>query len=176
MPLLKNNAFVIDTWLQIGANDALPEGGDVAVPYARLRAEWDSLAKFPGQLGVVLNNNDDADELAQFLSRLALVILSFPAFGDGRSYSIAAQIRNLGFCGELRATGNILPDQLQHMNQVGFSTFEVVDRFPLQAWQAASKQMSLAYQRGLYRRAGEAEIWTERHLELAPWEEQPHAG
>ena len=62
------------------------------------------------------------------------------------------------------------------MNQVGFSTFEVTDRFPLQAWQAASRQMSLAYQRGLYRRAGEAEVWSERHMEPAPWEEQPHAG
>jgi uncharacterized protein (DUF934 family) len=176
MPLLKNNAFVVDTWVQISSDDALPEGGNVVVPYVRLKAEWDNLAKFPGQLGVSLANNDDADELAHFLPHLALVILPFPAFADGRSYSLAAQIRNLGFRGELRATGDILPDQLQYMTQVGFSSYDVTDRFPLQVWQAASKQMSLAYQRGLYRRAGEAEVWTERHMESAPWEEQPHAG
>jgi uncharacterized protein (DUF934 family) len=176
MPLLKNNAFVVDTWVQIGLEDTLPDGGNVVVPYARLKAEWDSLAKFPGQLGVSVGNTEDADDIAHFLPHLALVILPFPSFGDGRSYSLAAQIRALGFRGELRATGNVLPDQIQYMNQVGFSTFEVTDRFPLQTWQATSKQMSLAYQRGLYRRAGESEVWTERHTEAVPWEEQPHAG
>jgi hypothetical protein len=36
--------------------------------------------------------------------------------------------------------------------------------------------MSLAYQRGLFRRGSEAEIWTERHTDAEPWLEQPHAG
>jgi hypothetical protein len=36
--------------------------------------------------------------------------------------------------------------------------------------------MSLAYQRGLYRPAGEAEVWSERHRDAEPWLEQPHAG
>jgi uncharacterized protein (DUF934 family) len=102
--------------------------------------------------------------------------LPFPAFVDGRAYSIARQIRQLGYRGELRATGNVLPDQFQFMSQVGFNTFEVSERFPLEMWQAAAKQMSLAYQRGLYRRVGEAEVWSERHEEATPWEEQPHAG
>ncbi len=176
MPLLRNNAFVVDTWAQLGAEDAMPDGGNVAIPFARLKSEWDSLARFPGQLGVVLGNADHTDELAHFLPHLALVVLPFPAYTDGRSYSLAAQIRQLGFRGELRATGNVLPDQIQYMTQVGFSTFEVSGRFPLQTWQAAAKQMSLAYQRGLYRRAGESEVWTERHTEATPWEEQPHAG
>jgi uncharacterized protein (DUF934 family) len=180
MPLLKNNAFVADVWNHVGAEGDLPEGGNVCIPFLRLKNEWDNLAKFPGQLGAVLSNTDHADDVAHFLPHLALVILPFPAFVDGRAYSIARQIRQLGYRGELRATGNLLPDQYQFMAQVGFNTFEVSKRFPLPLWQAAAKQMSLAYQRGLYRRVGEAEVWSERHDDTAPeptpWEEQPHAG
>jgi uncharacterized protein (DUF934 family) len=180
MPLLKNNAFIQDIWVHLGAEDPLPEGGNVSIPFSRLKNEWENLAKFPGQLGTLLSNTDQAEDVAHFLPHLALVILPFPMFVDGRAYSIARQIRLLGYRGELRATGNILPDQFQYMAQVGFSTFEVSERFPLEVWQQASKQMSLAYQRGLYRRVGEAEVWSERHEEAAPeptpWEEQPHAG
>ena len=179
MPLLKNNAFIEDNWVHLGAEDPLPEGGNVSIPFSRLKDEWESLAKFPGQLGTLLSNTDRAEDVAHFLPHLALVILTFPMFVDGRAYSLARQIRLLGYRGELRATGNILPDQFQYMSQVGFSTFEVSERFPLEMWQQASKQMSLAYQRGLYRRVGEAEVWSERHAEApepTPWEEHPHAG
>ena len=180
MPLLKNNAFVTDVWTHVGVDGDLPEGGNACIPFSRLKNEWDSLAKFPGLLGAVLSNTDHAEDVAHFLPHLALVVLPFPAFVDGRAYSIARQIRQLGYRGELRATGNVLPDQYQFMAQVGFNTFEVSERFPLLMWQAAAKQMSLAYQRGLYRRVGEAEVWSERHDDTAPeptpWEEQPHAG
>jgi uncharacterized protein (DUF934 family) len=176
MPLLKNDTFVHDTWAFLGADDAMPDGGNVAIPFARLKEQWETLAKFPGQLGAVLKNSDDIDDVALFLPHLALVVLPFPAFGDGRSYSLAKQIREHDYRAELRAGGDILPDQLQFMLQVGFSTFEVTERFPLQMWQAAAKQMSLAYQRGLFRRSAEAEVWSERHKEAQAWEEQPHAG
>ncbi len=62
------------------------------------------------------------------------------------------------------------------MLQVGFDAFEISDRFPLAQWQQAARQMSLAYQRGLFRRGREAEVWTERHTDAEPWLEQPHAG
>ena len=65
---------------------------------------------------------------------------------------------------------------MQFMLQVGFDAFEIGERFTLATWQQASRQMSLAYQRGLFRRAHEAEIWTERHTDAEPWLEQPHAG
>ena len=69
-----------------------------------------------------------------------------------------------------------LPDQLQFMRQVGFDAFEVSERFAPEVWLKASRQMSLAYQRGLYRPAGEAEVWSERHRDAEPWLEQPYAG
>ena len=77
---------------------------------------------------------------------------------------------------ELRAAGNVLPDQVQFMLQVGFDSFEIGDRFSADVWLKASHRMSLAYQRGLYRPGGQQEVWSERHREAEPWLEQPHAG
>ena len=175
MPLLKNNTLVPETWLHTSADGELP-AGDVVVPFARLLKEWEQLSKRPGKLGVSLGNVDRAEALAMFLPKLQLIELPFPAFNDGRAYSIARQLRQMGYRGELRATGNVLPDQLRFMLQVGFDTFDIGERFTLATWQQASKLMSLAYQRGLYRRNDEAEIWTERHTDAEPWLEQPHAG
>ncbi len=176
MPLLRNNQFVADDWLQVADEDALPDGGKIAVSFDRLVKEWDSLARFPGVLGVRMNNTAHVQDLQPYLSQLALVAVPFPAFSDGRSYSLARQLRLDGYRGEIRATGNILPDQIQFMQQVGFDSYDVSDRFPLESWQKASRQMSLAYQRGLYRNVGEREVWSERHQGFAAWEEQPHAG
>jgi len=176
MPLLKDDAFVADTWATIGDDDALPDAAHVVVSLKRLERDWDKLAEYSGLLGVRLANTDKVEDLLPYEGQIALMVLPFPAFSDGRSYSIARGLRLDGYRGELRAEGNILPDQLQYMRQVGFDSFVVTDRFPLQAWQAAGKQMSLAYQRGLFRVAKETEVWSSRHLGFEAWEEQPHAG
>ncbi len=176
MPVLKNNVLVPDKWIHAEADGELPNAGDVIVPFSRLLKEWGGLSERTGKLGVSFGNADRAEALATFLPRLSVIVLPFPAFNDGRAYSIARQLREMGYRGELRATGNVLPDQLQFMLQVGFDAFEIGERFSLETWQRASRQMSLAYQRGLFRRGSEAEIWTERHTDAEPWLEQPHAG
>ena len=170
MPLLKNNVLVADTWINAEAEGELPAAGDVIVPFARLLKDWGELSQRQARLGLRLSNTDRPEALGTFLPKLSVIVLPFPA------YSIARALREMGYRGELRATGNVLPDQLQFMLQVGFDAFEIGERFPLDTWQKASRQMSLAYQRGLFRRGSEAEIWTERHTDAEPWLEQPHAG
>jgi uncharacterized protein (DUF934 family) len=176
MPLLKNGAFVADAWAHLDDDTAVTDQPRITVSFARLQKDWDMLAGFTGELGVRLPNTVREHDLTPYLAQLSLIILSFPAFSDGRAYSLARQIRLEGYQGELRASGNILPDQLQFMIQVGIDTFDVPERFTLDDWQRASRQMSLAYQRGLFRKAGEREVWSERHRGFSPWEEQPHAG
>lgn len=68
---------------------------------------------------------NDADPIAlqADIAKAAVIDLHFPKFTDGRAYSQAALIRKrLGFKGELRATGDVLVDQLQLMQRTGFST------------------------------------------------------
>ncbi|WP_322054433.1 DUF934 domain-containing protein [Paraburkholderia bannensis] len=68
---------------------------------------------------------NDADPLAHALeiAAAARVELHFPAFTDGRAFSQAWLVRRrLGFKGDLRATGEVLADQLLQMERTGFSS------------------------------------------------------
>ena len=52
--------------------------------------------------------------------------LAFPAFNDGRSFSKAELLRSrYHFEGAVRATGQVLVDQLPHMLRLGFDEFEM---------------------------------------------------
>ena len=49
--------------------------------------------------------------------------LQFPKFTDGRAYSQALLLRRrYKFTGDIRATGDVLIDQLVHMHRSGFSS------------------------------------------------------
>lgn len=76
--------------------------------------------------GLLLNPDDDPMELQPWLGVLRLIAIDFPSFRDGRGYSQAYLLRTrLGWCGELRAVGDVLRDQLSHMRQCGFDSFAV---------------------------------------------------
>ncbi len=68
-------------------------------------------------------NDVDVDSLRDQLATASTVELHFPKFTDGRAYSQAAQLRRrLGFAGDIRATGDVLIDQLVQMQRTGFSS------------------------------------------------------
>ena len=68
---------------------------------------------------LVLSN--DVDPLQASLAGVARIDLLFPKFTDGRAYSQAFLLRRrLGFQGEIRATGDVLSDQLAQMQRSGF--------------------------------------------------------
>ena len=72
-----------------------------------------------------LANTDDPGRLGLDLKHLKLVVLHFPKYTDGRAYSQARLLRGrLGYRGELRATGQVLCDQLPFMLRCGFDSFE----------------------------------------------------
>ena len=71
---------------------------------------------------VALANDADPMALAQDLQNIQRVDLHFPKFSDGRAFSQAWLLRRrLGFAGEIRATGEVLIDQLLQMKRCGFS-------------------------------------------------------
>src|SRR5690606_9201284 len=78
------------------------------------------------RIGVELMPGDPVGKIADLLDQLTLVALSFPVFNDGRSFSKAELLRSRHhFEGPLRATGQVLVDQLPHMLRLGFDEFEV---------------------------------------------------
>ena len=73
----------------------------------------------------VLQLPNDADPLAieVCLADIERIDLNFPKFTDGRAYSQAFLLRRrLGFKGDIRATGEVLIDQLVQMERTGFSS------------------------------------------------------
>ena len=69
----------------------------------------------------VLELANDLDPRTLDLAGVTRIDLQFPAFTDGRAYSQAFLLRRrLGFAGELRATGDVLIDQLVQMQRTGF--------------------------------------------------------
>ena len=76
----------------------------------------------------VLTLANDVDPRTLQLSGITRIDLQFPAFTDGRAYSQAFLLRRrLGFTGELRATGDVLIDQLVQMQRTGFDVAVLKD-------------------------------------------------
>jgi uncharacterized protein (DUF934 family) len=68
-------------------------------------------------------NDTDVGSLQAELGSAEVVTLHFPKFTDGRAFSQAVQLRRrLGFTGDIRATGDVLIDQLVQLSRSGFSS------------------------------------------------------
>ena len=66
---------------------------------------------------------NDADVLEANLEGVDRVELNFPKFTDGRAFSQAYLLRRRRkFAGDIRATGDVLIDQLVQMQRTGFSS------------------------------------------------------
>ena len=64
---------------------------------------------------------NDVDPRTVSLDGVKRIDLNFPKFTDGRAYSQAFLLRRrMGFQGEIRATGDVLIDQLVAMARTGF--------------------------------------------------------
>ena len=70
---------------------------------------------------IAMSNETDPRSLA--LEDVDRIDLNFPKFTDGRAFSQAFLLRRrLGFAGEIRATGDVLADQLLQMSRTGFTS------------------------------------------------------
>ena len=71
----------------------------------------------------VLALTNDAEVAEVSLDGVTRVDLHFPSFADGRAFSQAFLLRRRrGFTGEIRATGDVLIDQLVQMQRTGFTS------------------------------------------------------
>lgn len=150
MALISDGRFVEDAWRRLADEEALPKSGKVIVSLPRLEHALDVLAA--DSLGVIVPNTTEPSALADALPRIGLVSIAFPAFADGRGFSLARLLRRAGFKGELRASGRLVADQYAHAAGCGFDTIEIPDdlaeRQGEAQWRAALETYSRSYQRG----------------------------
>jgi len=120
----------------------------------------DSFLDQSNATAVRIEPGDDARALLPHLDRLALIDVSFPKYRDGRGYSSARILREAGFKGELRASGDVLVDQIAFMRRCGFDSFA-----PDAPLDQAVVAASLARYEHVYQGAADSAVpvWKRRH-------------
>jgi uncharacterized protein (DUF934 family) len=146
MPLLENGRIESDPWQKLADDAALPSAPCI-LSLSRLQQD-EAVRTAPHlRLGVALPVDQPAEVLAPYLDRLSLVAVNFPTFRDGRGFTQARSLRErLAFSAEIRATGNILPDQYAFLLRCGITTVEIQDGADPAAWQKAADYFGFGYQ------------------------------
>jgi uncharacterized protein (DUF934 family) len=115
-------------------------------------------------VSVRIEAGDDVRRLGPVLDRVRLVEVDFPKFRDGRGFSSARILREMGYTGEIKATGDVLVDLIFFMRRCGFDSF--APNVPLDPADVESVLNRYHY---VYQHAADAAvpIWQLRHPELA---------
>jgi hypothetical protein len=155
MPLMRNGTFVADTFRRIADEEVLPSTADIIVPLARMEEAEGRLASGSGRLGVHVPNTVKPASLTHLFNEVDLISVAFPAFNDGRGFSIARRLRRNGFTGTLRATGPLIADQYAYSKACGFDEIDLPEglaaRQGADQWKKGASAISLSYQRGYER-------------------------
>jgi uncharacterized protein (DUF934 family) len=127
--------------------DAAPSDGQtILVPFERLVEEGSALYGANGSLGVQISTETSYEDLAAHVKNIDFALIHFPAFGDGRGFSLAVRLRkDFGFKGEIRAVGHTLPDQALFLLRAGFDIIDAPEERE-DAFKAALDKFSAFYQ------------------------------
>lgn len=94
--------------------------------------------------------NDLPDAIIPHLPQIGLIRIDFPIFSDGRGFTLARQLRELGFAGRLRAGGHLIADQYAMARRSGFDEIEIsaemANRQPEAQWLRRANWPSHDYQ------------------------------
>ena len=92
---------------------------------------------YAGDRAVDIASDTRPDDLPD-VSGADLVRVAFPAFSDGRGFTLARLLRAQGYSGRLRAKGHVIADQYAMARRVGFDEVEISDelaaRQPAEQW------------------------------------------
>ncbi|MEL6234115.1 MAG: DUF934 domain-containing protein [Pseudomonadota bacterium] len=151
MPTLRDRTGVIpDGWTRAESAAEAVDGAKILLPWSE---ELTLPEAHPAEmLGLHVENSVSVEALRPVLTRVGLISIAFPSFSDGRGFSIAKQLRGIGFRGRLRATGPVIADQFAYLLECGFDEVETPERLdarqPQPQWDAALALVSLSYQPG----------------------------
>ncbi len=145
--IIKDQQIQDDSWQLVAkdATDNLP-AGDIIVPVEFWKENTEDLSQ-RGNVAVWIDAGEEAESIAEDLDKIAFVAINFPAFTDGRGYSYARLLRErYSYQGEIRAIGDVLQDQLQHMTRCGFNSFSLKEGKNIETALAGLKTINEPYQ------------------------------
>jgi len=135
-----------DDWEQVDSIDAARAHARPVLPLKLALADVQAVAALPAY-GLALAPDDVVEDAAPLLAGAGLVTIAFPAFVDGRGYSLAVLLRTRAhWTGDLRAVGDVLHDQLHYLRRVGFTSFALRADRDAEAALAAFTEFSDSYQ------------------------------
>ena len=138
--LIKSGSIVEDQWLSPD-----PEHDNRVANQVYTLDQWLALDTKENS-AVQLEPAEAPAPLFDFLEQIALVVINFPVFTDGRGFSYARELRERGYRGELRATGHFIRDQLTYLQRCGFDAFQLADEAELEEALASLGDFSEHYQ------------------------------
>lgn len=149
MPIINIEGNTIEDHWQIYEDaEDVPSDGDVILPLAVMSALGPRLSNHNGRLGLFIENDADVEAHKDEIAKAELIVLSLPAFTDGRAYSQARLLREvLNYDKELRVKGDVLVDQAAYLVRCGFDSFEFDGEIDHNSWRQAVSFMSASYQR-----------------------------
>ena len=163
--LWTHDQFVFDHWRRLDDAAPVERASRPLLSLARWRREGAALRQRGQRIGLALETGETLDRSSDDPSGLAVIALVLGKFTDGRVYSTARHLReDWGYAGEIRATGDVLLDQIPLMLRAGIDAFEITDAATIRALERGHlPAVSRVYQRGVdavprpwrERRAGE---------------------
>lgn len=129
-------------------------------PHEEPAVSLDAFLDQSNATAVRIEAGEDARLLIPYLDRLALIEVDFPRFRDGRGYSSAQILREAGYKGEIRASGDVLVDQMLFMRRCGIDSFAPDAPIDLDVLDAALGRYKHVYQTAA---DGAVPVWKLRH-------------
>lgn len=146
--LIKDGAIIDNQWLarELGMEDGLP-ASNVLVNLEYWNAHQSDISARPETVGLILDSTETPDQIKGDLQSIPVIAVRFPAFADGRGFSIARLLRErFNYQGEVRAIGSPIRDQLTYLARVGFNAFELAEHYNPTEALASLKDFSDNYQ------------------------------
>jgi uncharacterized protein (DUF934 family) len=111
---------------------------EVFLPLAEVAAGTDPLR-------IDLPADGDPGAVAPHFWRTSVIRIPFRGFADGRGFTLARELRRLGFRGRIRATGHVIPDQWPLARACGIDEVEIESaqalRQPEATWRGKERRL-----------------------------------
>lgn len=144
--IIKDKHIINNEWLIVNNDDDLLPEGQLLVSLSIWESQKSTLLERP-TVGLWLQNDQCVSAIADDLNHFAVIAIDFPAFMDGRGFSIARLLRDrYQYQGEIRATGGVIRDQLCYLKRCGFNAFDMEEDINLEAALASLDDFSESYQ------------------------------
>ena len=117
----------------LSLSDLLDTKGNIAG--GLLQQVRELLSGYASRFGVWITSDSDTEVLTRipdFLLQQDLIVIHVPAFTDGRGFSFAQTLRQMGYQGEIRMAGKFGRDQIAYLLRAGADSF-VISEHDLQS-------------------------------------------